>query len=230
MSMSKRKPNYDRKKNMEELMAAVCTFYGEAVDDRKQDDLDHVSLHDVADHFHITAMKARKILISAGLYSTAASRQVQRLNAEGKTVAEITEATGLKRSSVNSYIPYDHIIYKLPDISIKAERQKQYRVRKRNKTRSDAEIEDKLWNELIYLQGCLFTTSKGIDFTYKIKGEEIFIGNKEKSITRATVMKMYQKVRELNGMVKGPKQIGTFDSSYLYSVFLKMGIIKIPED
>ena len=235
MPMPKRKPNYDGKKNMEELMSAVCEYYGAPVDDRDQEDLDHVSLHDVADRFHITVMKARKILITAGLYTTATSRRVQELVAEGKTVKEIQEMTGLGRSSVNSYIPYAHIVYNLPDISIKAERQKQYRVRKRNKDRSEEEREEKLWQELSYLQGCVFRTAgrggrDGVDFVYKIKGGEMFVDRKEKSITSATVMKAYRRVCELGGVVKGPKALGTFGASYLYPVFLKMGIIKMPED
>jgi len=179
---------------MQELLTAVCEFFGEPVDDRESEDPDHISLHDVADRFDIAVMKARKLLITGGLYSTSLSRKVQELHAQGLTVAQITEETGLKRASINSYLPYAHIIYNLPDISIKAERQKQYRVRKRNNNRTDAEKEEKLWQELIYLQGCLFTTSKGLDFTYKIHGEEMFVDRKEKSITRATVMKAYGKV------------------------------------
>jgi hypothetical protein len=212
---------------MQELMTAVCDFYGDPVDDRKEEDLDHVSLHDVAEQFNITVMKARKLLITGGLYSTVLSRKVQELHNQGLTVAQIMERTGLGRASVNSYLPYANIAYKLPDISITAERQKQYRVRKRNAKRTDAEREEKLWQELAYLQGCLFTTSKGLDFTYTIKGGEMFVDRKEKSITRATVMKAYQKVVELDGFVKGPKQIGTFGASYLYPVFVKMGLIKI---
>ena len=176
--------------------------------------------------YNITVMKARKLLITGGLFSTAISRRVQGLHAQGLTVAQITEETGLKRASINSYLPYAHIIYNLPDISIKAERQKQYRVRKRNNDRTDAEKEEKLWQELIYLQGCLFTTSKGLDFTYKIHGGEMFVDRKEKSITRATVMKAYGKVVELDGAVKGPKTLGTFGASYLYPIFVKMGLIK----
>ncbi|OQB30212.1 MAG: hypothetical protein BWY07_02674 [Candidatus Hydrogenedentes bacterium ADurb.Bin170] len=49
---------------------------------------------------------------------------------------------------------------------------------------------------------------------------------KEKSITRATVMKAYGKVVELDGVVKGPKTLGTFGASYLYPIFVKMGLIK----
>ncbi len=230
MPAHKRKPNYNADSTMQELLTAVCDFYGDPVDDRETEDPDHISLHDVADQFNITVMKARKLLITANLYTTATSRRVQQLNSEGKTVKEIQEITGLGRASINSYLPYDHIIYNLPDISIQAERQKQYRVRKRNESRSDAEREEKLWQELIYLQGCLFTTSKGLDFTYKIRGGEMFVDRKEKSITRATVMKAYRKVVELEGEVKGPKSIGTFGASYLYPVFLKMGLIKTAEE
>ena len=130
MPMPKRKPNYNGTTTMQELLTAVCEFYGDTVDDRKEEDPDHVSLHDVADRFNITVMKARKLLITGGLYSTSLSRKVQELHAQGLTVAQITEETGLKRASINSYLPYTNIIYNLPDISIKAERQKQYRVRK----------------------------------------------------------------------------------------------------
>ena len=227
MPMPKRKPNYNASNTMQEILNALCNYYGDPVDDREPEDPEHISLHDVADRFDITVMKARKILITGGMYSTSLSRSVQELHAQGLSVAQITEKTGLKRASINSYLPYAHIIYNLPDISIKAERQKQYRVRQRNNTRTDAEKEEKLWQELIYLQGCLFTTSKGLDFTYKIRGGEMFVNQKGKSITRATVMRAYGKVVELDGVVKGPKTLGTFGASYLYPIFVKMGLIKI---
>ena len=231
MPMPKRKPNYNGATTMQELLNSVCDFYGAPVDDREPEDPDHLSLHDVAAEFNITVMKARKLLITGGLYSTSLSRRVQELHAQGLTVAQITEKTGLKRASINSYLPYSNIIYNLPDISIKAERQKQYRVRKRNNTRTDAEKEEKLWQELIYLQGCIFRTYGrngvgGLDFTYKIRGGEMFVDRKEKSIMRATVMKAYGKVVELEGEVKGPKVLGTFGASYLYPIFVKMGLIK----
>ena len=226
MPMPKRKPNYNPTSTMQELLTAVCEFYGDPVDDRKEEDPDHMTLHDVASQFDITVMKARKLLITGGLYSTAISRRVQELHAVGKTVTEIMSLTGLKRASINSYLPYTNIVYNLPDISIKAERQKQYRVRKRNSVRTNAEREEKLWQELTYLQGCLFTTSKGLDFTYIIRGGEMFVDRKEKSITKATVMKAYGKVVELDGFVKGPKILGTFGASYLFPIFVKMGLIK----
>lgn len=44
----------------------------------------------------------------------------------------------------------------------------------------------------------------------------MFVDRKEKSITRATVMKAYGKVVELDGAVKGPKTLGTFGASYMF--------------
>ena len=60
MPMPKRKPNFNASATMQELLAAVCDFYGDPVDDRTTEDPDHVSLHDVAEEFEITVMKARK--------------------------------------------------------------------------------------------------------------------------------------------------------------------------
>lgn len=41
---------------------------------------------------------------------------------------------------------------------------------------------------------------------------------KEKSITRAMVMKACRRAAELDGVVPGPKTLGTFGASYLYSI------------
>ena len=46
-----------------------------------------------------------------------------------------------------------------------------------------------------------------MDFTYKIKGGEMFVDRKGKSIPRATVMKAYRRVCELGGIVLGRKRL-----------------------
>ena len=226
MPRPKRKPNYNGTRTMQELLDEISEYFGETVDDRQGEDVNHVKLRGVADHFNITLIKARKLLITGGKYSTEISRKVQKLYSQGKSIQEIMRKTKLKKSSVYSYLPYDRLAYKLPDSSIEAERQKQYRVRKRNAARTDAEKEEKLWTEMIALQGCLFSTCKGLDFTYRIKGGEMLVDRREKSITKASVMAAYRKVKELGGEVMGPKQLGVFGASYIWPVFLKMGIIK----
>lgn len=225
MPMPKRKPDYQGAATMQELLEAVCAFYGDPVDDRKQEDAGHISLHEAAAAFDITVMKARKLLITGGLYSTALSRKVQKLHAQGMTAEQISEETDLGRASINSYLPYTHIAYNLPDISIQAERQKQYRVRQRNRARTDAEKEETLWQELIYLQGCIFTTGNGINFTYRIRGSEMFVDGEEKGIPRVAVMKAYRKVVGRD-TTEEPENPEASVENYLYPVFAKMGLIR----
>lgn len=86
--------------------------------------------------------------------------------------------------------------------------------------------ENALWSTLVAMQGQPFKTAKGLDFTYTIKGNELFVDRKSKSITRATVMLTYKKTMELGGIVTGPKKLGTFGASYLYPIFMEIGLIR----
>ena len=98
--------------------------------------------------------------------------------------------------------------------------------------------EDEVWNKIAEMQDEVFKTSGrngkgGVEFTYRIKKDkngcwcgEMFVSTKEKSITRSTVMQAYRKALELGGIVTGPKKLGTFGASYLYSIFIRLGIIK----
>lgn len=52
----------------------------------------------------------------------------------------------------------------------------------------------------------MFTTSKGLDFIYTIRGGEMYVDRKEKSITRATVKRANKRVVELKGAEKGPRR------------------------
>lgn len=91
-----------------------------------------------------------------------------------------------------------------------------------------AELDDFLWNTLLEFQKCPFQTAKGLTFTYEIRGYEMFVDRKEKSITRATVNMAFHKALEIQrtqGKVTGPKKLGTFGASYLYPVFIRIGVI-----
>lgn len=100
----KKKPEYNASANVEEMIQAISEYYGEPYDDRDENISEHISLRQTAEHFGITVMKARKLLITAGRYSTETSRAVQELAAHGLNIAEIMKKTGLGRSSVHSYI------------------------------------------------------------------------------------------------------------------------------
>ena len=93
-----------------------------------------------------------------------------------------------------------------------------------------------LWDALIAWQGETFYTAKGLAFTYMIRarrdgamGGEMFISRKEKSITQSTVFMAFHRAMELGGQVEGPKKLGTFGASYLYPVFIRLGVIRSPE-
>lgn len=90
--------------------------------------------------------------------------------------------------------------------------------------------EDALWERIEKHTGEEFTTAKGLTFTYAIRGSEMFVSRKEKSITRATVNVAYHRAMELLDIgeeVDGPKKLGTFGASYIYPVFVKIGIITV---
>jgi hypothetical protein len=185
----------------------------------------------------MTRLKVRKLLITAGVYETPISGEVNRLYRQGRTIAEIQEATGLKRASIHSYLPYSKAIYKLEDASVTAERIRKYRSRKQSvevlkvviKNENQIAAEAALWDTLVLFQEYPFCTAKGLRFSYIIKGNEIFFTRKAKSVIRATVnlaLKEVIKLQENGIKITGPKKLGCFGSSYLYTVFIRIGVIR----
>ena len=197
----KKKPDYDREEITEELLAAVVGVY-EALDEYGN----HPSLQAIVDELDcgLNPLKVRKLLITAGevqgkkIYESATVDEVLSLWKEGKSVEEIMSTLERSRASVNSYLPYTKIIYKMKESSVGADREKLYRERKKAVAEMAEEPSaDNLWNAIVAFQGYPFKTSKGLSFTYKVKGGELFFTRKEKSITRSTVDIAFQKALEL---------------------------------
>lgn len=91
-----------------------------------------------------------------------------------------------------------------------------------------AKLEDALWDALVLLEGKSFETAKHLKYSYSIKGYEIFVSRKDKSITRSTVNLSLWNAMELQkaGLpVSGPKKLKTFGASYLYPIFMEIGVI-----
>ena len=89
-------------------------------------------------------------------------------------------------------------------------------------------LEDVLWDVLLLLEGSSFETAKHLHYSYSIKGYEIFVSRKDKSITRSTVNLSLWNAMELQkaGLpVSGPKKLKTFGASYLYPIFIQIGVI-----
>lgn len=61
----------------------------------------------IAKRLKISEQKVRKILITAGAWSSARSEKIQELQKAGKSLDEIAETLGITRNAVISYLPYD---------------------------------------------------------------------------------------------------------------------------
>lgn len=237
----KKTPNV--KQSMNQLIETATRLYREPYNDRsgKRSTL-LPSVRQVADEMGSSIWKVRKLLITAGYYSTMQSREIQRMIAEGQSIEQIIERTNIKRASVYSYIPYKDFAYNLDQTTVNADRQKLFRMRKKavqslKKHIGHPDSEQYLWEALTLFANYPFQTAKGLKYSYSIKtgrddeyvGEIIF-DRKAKSVTvtRATINLAYKKAIEIQkkeGYVSGPKKLDVFGASYIYPVFIRLGVI-----
>lgn len=197
----------------QEYLSCVVDCFGDFYDDRSYEKYDEkrdtTSLRSVCEEFNISIPKARKLLITAGVYSTEQSRRVAELSAEGKSVAEIMTLTGLGRSSVSSYLPYQRFPYNMDERSRHAEDSRKYRERRKaveelhTKIISGIDADTALWQTVITYQGYPFYTSSGLPFSYTVKISkngnytgELIVSRKEesKTLTRSSVMLAFHTV------------------------------------
>ena len=126
----KKKPDYDREKEIDALEKKVVELFGEPFDDRKERSEAVPSIRNIAKALNTNPITVRKMLITAGYYSTELSRKVQDLYEQGCTIQKIMDQTGLKKSSVHAYLPYMKGKYNLTDATFNAERRRTFRTRK----------------------------------------------------------------------------------------------------
>lgn len=235
----KKKPDYDKDLKIQEQLEIAVSLFSEPLDDRTERSKDAPSILSVATAMNTTTIRVKKMLITAGYYSTSISRKVQELHKTGMTMQEIMDATGLKEASVYCYLPYSKGVYNLDDPTLCAEQNRLFRKRKAacadlKKHIDGPDAEEYLWRTIEVFENYLFQTAKGLPLRYTMKGGELFFSRREKSVTKATVIEAFHRAREIQvkqGFVSGPKKLGTFGASYLYAVFLRIGVcVKKQED
>ena len=190
----------------------------------------------LADEFCMTPIKVRKLLISSGVYQTDISKKINELYKSGKTIKEIQEIVGLSAASVSGYLPYQKTVYNLEVSTDVANRLRKYRNRKAMVEKLAAEVEtgaeqtkDFLWKTLIAFEDYPFKTAKGLRYYYTVKGNELFISRKEKSVTRSSVNMAFEtavRLQREGSEITGPKMLGCFGASYLYPIFIRIGVIR----
>lgn len=116
----KLKPDLDLESVQSDLIDTICSNYKIGV-----------SVRALAKQFNLSPMKVRKILITGGVYETDTSIEINELWKDGKTVKEIAELLEMTTANVNSYLPYERIVYNMGERSVEADRQQRYRDRKK---------------------------------------------------------------------------------------------------
>lgn len=239
------KPDYDPSTVLHKQMDNAVAVYG---------DVNHPSLQTIADELDLNPIKVRKLLITAGVYESAAADQVQSVfnNQRGAGLSHKDAITAtmkemnLSKASVTSYLPYEKGVYfpqetDSANLSVGAER-----VRRMRKRKSVLEnllagwSEEALWAAVIEFQGYKFRTYSGLSFSYKLKKgrggaytKELFIDRREnsKSLVWSSVLLAFGKIHEIGAVVSRPKALGDIRGvTYIYGMFYRFGLIDVPEN
>lgn len=102
--------------------------------------------------------------------------------------------------------------------------------------RSDV-LHELLWRAIRAFEAYPLQTTAGLPFTYSFKpnrsgtkGNEMLVSRKAKTITRSSAERALDAVLERNEplpvRMSTPKELGVFGASYLYPVFIRLGLIE----
>lgn len=149
-------------------------------------------------------------------------------------------ALQLSKASVTSYLPYEKGVYfqaeEKEKLSVGAERQRRYRAVKLLRKNP---CEETLWNCIVAFQGYEFKTISGLPFAYQLKKgrgnkftKELWIDRRKssKSLAWSSVLLAYKNIGCIGQIVDRPKALGDIRGiSYIYGIFNRFGLIKMPE-
>ncbi len=77
---------------------------------------------------------------------------------------------------------------------------------------------DALWELLAEHENETFFTMKKLPFTYSVKGGEIFVDRRSKSITKATFEQALDKIKSNPDKITGPKSLNVFGAPYVWAI------------
>ncbi len=172
--MSKKKIT-DPNASMEELLQRAVELAEAPFTPNRSSELP--SLRSVAEKLGTTVIRTRKLLITAGYFTSPTAIAVQKLKAEGKTIEEIGATLRLKPAAVYGYLPYENLAYNLPQTTSNADRHKRYRATKKLRAAVQAgsteKIAEALWKAVIIFENYPFSTSgrgvlSGVEYTYQV--------------------------------------------------------------
>ena len=163
----KKKPNVDTAKEIAEMVKEACDRMQEPFDDRDERDPDLPSMNEVAREMDVTIIKLKRLLITGGYYSSATSRDVERLVEAGKGIEEICKTMNIRPATYYSCIPYSKGAYNLKEPSLCADQNARSRKRKKAVVELQAAISSAsvdiqklaLWKCICLFAGYPFSTA-----------------------------------------------------------------------
>ena len=204
----------------------------------------------------LSTSKIKKILITGGLWTTERSREIAELYEEytssgmnsATAVKSIADELEVSIVTVNTNLPYGSVVYNLEKKSANARRCERYKERHKGTWLWQSIIS--MEGQTFTTSGRGSRT--GVTFSYAVSrtpttrggrrykgesvdgyGNELWITTlpdgerKKKSISRSTAELAYSRAVEADGIVPGPKALGIPGAgSYLYTIFVMIGVIK----
>ena len=220
------KKNYDEEKQMAQLLECVDDCFMQTGE-----------IKATAEELGISSIKVKKLLITSGKLEYEETRQIQRLLAYGKKLSEIQQELGLKKSSINSYLPYSKVPYKESEISANADRCDLYR--KRRTAIEQIRDDESLWKCITLFQKYKFYTIEKTGFIYDVEehgtnaeNNRIIIDREEIMIPYSDVLEAYNRTKQMAAgeipVVKKLEDFGDWKGSkYLYGIFYRFGLIDV---
>ena len=86
-----------------------------------------------------------------------------------------------------------------------------------------------LWQTLEARQGTVYYTAKNLPFQYAVRGGEMFVDRRSRSITKATFAIALQKIREHPDQIRGPKSLNVFGAPYVWALLVALGVTGGPK-
>ena len=222
----RKRPDYDREKEIENLVQQAVTLFSLPFDDRDERPPDAPSINSVAQQMNISRVKVRKLLITADYYSSAASREIQKLHGCGLSIDQICERTGLKKQTVNSLLPYRKGAYNLEDPPQFAEKCRTFRKRKRACEQLSDRLDDTdccqiLWKAILAFEQYPFRTEEGRSLKYSIDCERLRMN--ERIYSRKEIEDAYHRIRRVLRTEGCITKANCCCCEELYTVFLRIG-------
>lgn len=222
----KKKPDYDREEEIQKLILQAVTLFEEPQDDREERSPDAPSVQAVAETMNTSWIRVRKLLITAGYFSTEQTRQVQALFEQGMDVEQIGKRLDLSRQAVHSMLPYSKGAYYLSEAAQRTENSRVFR--KRVKACEKLKIHEDdvdgckyLWETIQAFEQYPFQIREKQRIKYTIDCDQLCVN--KKTYCRQELEEAFHRIRDTirtNGYVT-KETCGCCEE--LYTIFLRIG-------